>query len=29
MEVKEVKSFGDDNDFSVPSKTSSDFNLDD
>ena len=29
LEVKDVKSFGDDNDFSVPSRTSSDFNLDD
>jgi len=29
LEEKEVKSFGNDNDFSVPSKTSSDFNLDD
>lgn len=28
MEVKDVKSFGDDNDFDVPSKTSSDFSLD-
>tara|TARA_R110000868_G_scaffold96909_2_gene266563 strand:+ start:3872 stop:4561 length:690 start_codon:yes stop_codon:yes gene_type:complete len=29
LEVKNVKSFGNDNDFSVPSRTSSDFNLDD
>jgi hypothetical protein len=29
LEVKDVKSFGDDDDFSVPSRTSSDFNLDD
>jgi len=28
MEVKDVKSFGDDNDFDVSSKTSSDFSLD-
>jgi hypothetical protein len=28
MEVKDVKSFGDENDFDVPSKTSSDFSLD-
>jgi hypothetical protein len=27
-EVKEVKGFGDDNDFTIPSKTSSDFSLD-
>jgi hypothetical protein len=29
LEVKDVKSFGDDDDLSIPSRTSSDFNLDD
>ena len=28
LETKEVKSFGDDDDFSAPTKTSSDFSLD-
>ena len=28
LETKEVKSFGDDDDFTTPTKTSSDFSLD-